>query len=78
MMLETNAHRALHKLESNVPQETGLGEIIELAILFARRRYVIIAIVGLLAICLAVLYLKVTPPTFTASADLVLASMPPG
>jgi polysaccharide biosynthesis transport protein len=73
MMLETNAHRTLPKLESNAPQETGVGEIIESAVLFARRRYVIIAATGLLAICLAVLYLKVTPPTFTASADVILS-----
>jgi len=71
-MLETRPHRALPDLSPGASQEPGLGDIFGLVRLFARRRYITILIVAALAVGVGVLYLRITPPTYTASADLIL------
>jgi polysaccharide biosynthesis transport protein len=50
----------------------GLGELIDHTLLFLRRRFITIGVVTALVLSLAVIYLRVTPPTFTATAQVML------
>ena len=72
MMLE--AKSPLVHAASEPPQfnESGPAELLDAAILFARRRRRDIVIVALVALGLAVLYLKTTLPAYTANVDLIL------
>jgi polysaccharide biosynthesis transport protein len=71
-MLELKSTDAPSGLERTVSYEAGAGELVDRSILFLRRRYFTIGVVFFLIISTAILYLKVTSPTFTASVDIIL------
>jgi len=52
--------------------EAGLGETIGAAFSFLRRRYLLLLAAGFLGLALSIAYLRATPPTFTASAQILL------
>ncbi len=52
--------------------EASAGETIGSAFSFLRRRYALLLVAGSLGLALSVAYLRVTPPTFTASAQILL------
>ncbi|MBV9462487.1 MAG: polysaccharide biosynthesis tyrosine autokinase [Bradyrhizobium sp.] len=52
----------------------GIGELINFAIGFLRRQYLIIMLVGVLATTACVVYLRITPPTFTAHVQILLGN----
>ena len=71
-MLESKLPIKHAVLENSASPETSPIALIEALILFARRRYAIVGIVCFIALSIAILYLKVTPPTFTSSVELIL------
>ena len=74
MMLEAKSPVAHAALEQDMPHESSPLDLIEALILFLRRRYVVISIIPLFAISLAILYLKLTPPTFISTVSLILGN----
>lgn len=59
------------------PEEQGLGELVRFAIGFLQRQYVLILFVAALAIAAGLIYLKVTPPTYTAQVKLLFGNPQP-
>ena len=58
--------------ETDYSPGQGVGDLIDYAVFFLRRHYIIIGVVTVLASSLGVVYLRYTPPSFTASAKLML------
>ena len=56
------------------PEQGGLGEHIDFAFGFLRRQYLIISFFTLIAAAAGVTYLYVTPPTYTASAKVIIGA----
>jgi polysaccharide biosynthesis transport protein len=78
-MLENNkAHAFLNEGGPDLGQEAGLGELVDFAIGFARRQYLIILFVAALGLGVGFIYLLVTPPVYTAHASLIIDPHPNG
>jgi polysaccharide biosynthesis transport protein len=71
-MLRTNQPRPIVEHEPVLPEEGGLGEIVNFAWGFLRRQYPIVLFCALLIITLGIIYLRTTPPQYTANATMVL------
>lgn len=50
----------------------GVDEMISMALSLLRRQYLVVAVTAALSIALAFVYLRVTPPTFVAEAQILL------
>lgn len=76
-MLQNDRTRAL--LDGMMPhdqsEDGGLGKIVDFALGFLRRQYVVIIFTAVLALAASVIYLKVTPPTYTGQV-MVLFGIP--
>jgi polysaccharide biosynthesis transport protein len=72
-MLQNDRRRAL--LDGMMPhdqsEDGGLGKIVDFALGFLRRQYVVIIFTGVLALAASVIYLKVTPPTYTGQVKVL-------
>jgi polysaccharide biosynthesis transport protein len=55
-------------------QEDGAGEIVHFAIGLLRRQYLVIIITAVLVMTTSIVYLRVTPPTYTAQVQILLAN----
>jgi polysaccharide biosynthesis transport protein len=69
-MLQTDRLRApayAHEAESG-----GIGELINTALAFLRRQYVVIILATVLGITACLIYLRITPPTYTAQVQVML------
>jgi polysaccharide biosynthesis transport protein len=71
-MLRTNQLRPIVEHEPVLPEEGGLGEIVNFAWGFLRRQYPIILFCALLIIAVGMIYLRTTPPQYTANATMVM------
>lgn len=71
-MLQTNKPRPAVELEPVLSEEVGLGEIVNFAWGFLRRQYPIIIFCALLAVAMGVIYLRRTPPKYTAHATMII------
>ena len=69
-----NANKPLLSTNQDVPAETELSpaQLVGMGLGFLRRQYGIILSVSFLAIALAMVYLHMTPKSFTAGADLFI------
>jgi exopolysaccharide transport family protein len=78
-MLQNDRTRAL--LDSVMPREQaeegGLGELVNFAQGFLRRQYLVIGFVAALALAASVIYLRITPPTYTAQVKVLLGNRNP-
>lgn len=54
--------------------EGGIGKIVDFAVSFLRRQYAIIIFATAIALGLSVLYLRITPPTYTAQVKVLLGN----
>jgi len=54
----------------------GIGSLVNFAVAFLRRQYLVIIVSAALAIAGSVVYLRITPPTYTAQAQILLAPPP--
>jgi len=54
--------------------EAGIGELVSLGIGLVRRQYVVILITTALVVAAAVVYLRITPPTYTAQVQILLGN----
>ena len=77
MLQRSNAESVVDNSGSVSPQEAGVGELIDLAFGFLRRRYLIISFFTLIALAAGAVYLSVTPPTYTARAKLIIGTQRP-
>jgi succinoglycan biosynthesis transport protein ExoP len=75
-MLQNDRTRAL--LDSTLPRENaeegGLGHIVDFALGFLRRQYAVIIFTTVLALAASVIYLKVTPPTYTGQVKVLFGN----
>ena len=75
-MLQNDGTRAL--LESVMPreqaEEVGLGELVNFAFGFLRRQYWVIIFTAALALAASAIYLRITAPTYTAQAKVLLGN----
>src|SRR6266576_553372 len=73
-MLQNDRTRAL--LDSVMPREQaeegGVGQLVNFALGFLRRQYSVIIFVAALALAASAIYLRITPPTYTAQAKVLL------
>jgi polysaccharide biosynthesis transport protein len=67
-MLQNNESRA--QLDS--AEGGGIGQFISFALGFLRRQYTVIVFTAALAVATSAIYLRITPPTYTAQAQLLL------
>jgi polysaccharide biosynthesis transport protein len=72
LTLLTNQLQPIVEHEPVLPEEGGLGEIVNFAWGFLRRQYPIILFCALLIIALGMIYLRTTPPQYTANATMVM------
>jgi succinoglycan biosynthesis transport protein ExoP len=75
-MLQNDRTRAL--LDSGMPREqadeNGLGELVNFALGFLRRQYSVIIFAAALALAASAIYLRITPPTYTAQVKVLLGN----
>jgi exopolysaccharide transport family protein len=75
-ILQNDRARAL--LDGVQPREQtedgGLGQLVDFAVGFLRRQYVVIIFTAALAMAASVIYLKVTPPTYSGQAKVLFGN----
>ncbi|SPP93890.1 AAA family ATPase [Bradyrhizobium vignae] len=52
----------------------GIGELIKLALVFARRQYLVIIVTAALVTATSLIYLRLVPPTYTAQVQVLLGN----
>jgi succinoglycan biosynthesis transport protein ExoP len=80
-MLQSNKlhnDRTLALLESVAPREQveqgGMGDVINFALGFLRRQYLVIIFATMLALAASAIYLQITPPTYTAQVKVLFGN----
>src|SRR6267378_4782793 len=58
-------------------EENGLGELVNFALGFLRRQYLVISFAAALALAASAIYLRITPPTYTAQVKVLLGNPNP-
>ena len=71
-MLQLNKNLGQVEQVEHPSAATGPSHVLHFAINFLRRQYVVIAVAVALTTLLGVVYLNTTPPTFTASARMLI------
>ena len=71
-MLQLNRNLGQVEQVEHPSAATGLSPVLHFAINFLRRQYVVVAVAVALTTLLGVVYLNTTPPTFTASARMLI------
>ena len=74
MLQRNNAEPAVNYPAPDSPEQGGLGELIDFALGFLRRQYLVISFFTLIAAGAGAIYLYVTPPTYTASAKVIIGA----
>jgi polysaccharide biosynthesis transport protein len=59
---------------SDRTEENSIGEMIHFAFAFARRQYLVIILTAVLAMAASVVYLWITPPTYTARVQILFGN----
>jgi polysaccharide biosynthesis transport protein len=60
--------------QSDQSKNGGIGDLITFALGFLGRQYLLIIVTAALAIAACVVYLRITPPTYTARVEILLAN----
>jgi succinoglycan biosynthesis transport protein ExoP len=55
-----------------LPEEAGVGEMVSFATGIIRRQWLLLLVVPLITIAIGAIYLAVTPPTYTAKAQIII------
>ena len=69
-MLQPDRLRA--PIYDHEPESGGIGELINSAFAFLRRQYVVLVLATVLGMTACVIYLRITPPTYTAQVQVML------
>jgi polysaccharide biosynthesis transport protein len=62
---------------SPLAHEDGIGVLLSFVRGFLRRQYIIVILSAVLSLAAGVIYLRITPPTYTAQVQVVLANPKP-
>ena len=79
-MLQTNLHADRSRAplvsvpQSNQAQDAGIGELIDFVLGFVRRQYIVMILTTALAMAACMVYLRITPPTYTAQVQILLGN----
>ena len=75
-MLQNDRTRALQDsvMTREQPEENGLGELVNFALGFLRRQYPVIIFTAVLALSVSAIYLRITPPTYTAQVRVLFGN----
>lgn len=75
-MLQNDRPRA--QLSTVVPSDQsdggGIGDLVSFAFGFVRRQYLVVILTTVLAVAAAMVYLRITPPTYTAKVQILLSN----
>ena len=55
-------------------EESNIGELVSLALRFLRRRYLVIILTAALGLAASLIYLRITPPTYTAQVKVLFGN----
>jgi exopolysaccharide transport family protein len=69
-MLQTDRHRA--PSYNHEPESGGIGQLIDAGLAFLRRQYLVIILAASLGMSACLIYLRITPPTYTAQVQVML------
>src|SRR6266568_7133725 len=75
-MLPNDRTRALQDsvMTREQAEENGLGELVNFALGFLRRQYSVIIFTAVLALSVSAIYLRITPPTYTAQVRVLFGN----
>lgn len=75
-MLQSERSRAAleNELAGNREDQGGLGDLVNFTLGFLRRQYALILFITALAAVISLIYLRVTPPTYTAQVKVLFGS----
>jgi polysaccharide biosynthesis transport protein len=73
-ILHSERTRALLDGMPPQPEEGGLGQTVDFALGFLRRQYVVIIFTAALVTAASIIYLKVTPPTYTGQVKVLFGN----
>src|SRR6266704_5457000 len=75
-MLQNDRTRALQDsvMTREQAEENGLGELVNFALGFLRRQYSVIIFTAVLALSVSAIYLRITPPTYTAQVKVLFGN----
>src|SRR6266850_579885 len=75
-MLQNDRTRALQDsvMTREQTEENGLGELVNFALGFLRRQYSVIIFTAVLALSVSAIYLRITPPTYTAQVRVLFGN----
>ena len=74
MLQRSNAELIVNSAEPGSSEQGGLRELVDFAFGLLRRQYLVILFLTLLAAGAGVIYLRVTPPTYTANALIIIGA----
>ena len=74
MLQRSNAELIVNSAELTRSEQGGLGELVDFALALLRRQYLVILFLTLLGAGAGVIYLRVTPPTYTANAQIIIGT----
>jgi succinoglycan biosynthesis transport protein ExoP len=77
-MLQTDSSRAaLSGVARDGPAEGGgIGDLVNFAVAFLRRQYLVIIVAAALGMAACAVYLRITPPTYSAQVQILLSNPP--
>src|SRR3977135_2319133 len=75
-MLQNDRTRALQDsvMTREQAEENGLGDLVNFAVGFLRRQYSVIIFAAVLALAVSAIYLRITPPTYTAQVRVLFGN----
>jgi polysaccharide biosynthesis transport protein len=72
LMLQPNNEHLISTGHAQLPQSASPAKLFDLALGFVRRQYWVILVALLVSMTLGVVYLRITPPSFIASATMMI------
>ena len=77
MLQGDRSRRLIGELAQDRDDQGGSGELINFAFGLLRRQWLLILFVGVLGVAASLIYLKITPPTYTAQVKVLFGSSKP-
>src|SRR6202140_2924556 len=75
-MLQTDSPPLSGAAQNGQAEGGGIGDLVNFAVAFLRRQYLVIIVTAALAMAACVVYLRITPPTYSAQVLILLANPP--
>src|SRR5215471_13500232 len=72
VMLQPNTERLISTGDGELPHSASPAELIDLAFAFIRRQCWVVLLALLGSVTLGIVYLMITPPSFLASASMII------